>query len=119
MIRKKALNFLLTIYASDKRALGFVSTDLCSISSSHVNRLDASTIERSLILHDKNNIIELVGKKVAKICHYFGDKSMHFSMSLGVDVTIIVIGWYIFISNNRIIGGASPNHSFDIGDKSK
>ena len=113
------MNFLLTIYASDKRALGFVSTDLCSISSSHVNRLDASTIERSLILHDKNNIIELVGKKVAKICHYFGDKSMHVDMYNGVDVTIIVRVYQILISHNKVIGADSPNQYLVIGEKSK
>ena len=73
-------------------------------------RLSAAKIKRPFIFHDKNDIIELVGKQVAKIRHYFGDKSMHVTMSLVVDATIIVRKWHIIRSHNKIIGGASPHH---------
>ena len=56
-------------------------------------------------------------KQVAKINHYFGDKSMHVSVSLVFDATIFVILWQILRSYNNIIGGVSPNHYLDIGDK--
>ena len=82
-----------------------------------MNCLSAASRESPLIVYDKNDIIELVGKQVAKIRHYFGYKSMHVSISLGVGATIIFRGWQILRSHNKITGEASPNHYLDIGDK--
>ena len=75
--------------------------------------------ERPFVFHDKNYIIELVEKQVTKIRHYFGDKSINVAMYLGVDTTIIFRGWKIIRTHNNILGGSSPNHYLDIGDKSK
>ena len=105
--------------ASDKRDYGFISTNLCSIYLRYANRLSAANRERPFIFHDKNDIIDLVGKQVTKIHHYFGDKPMNVAMSLGVDANIIVRGWNIIRSHNNIIGGDSPNHYLDIGYKTK
>ena len=115
----KVLNFFPTIYANDKRDFGFVSKNLCSIYLRHLNFLSATNRERPFVFRDNNYIIELFVKKVTKTCHYLGDKSIHVAMFLGVDATIIVIGWRILKSHNKIIGGASPNHYLDIGEKSK
>ena len=106
----KVLNFLLALSNIDKRDFGFVSTNLCSTTLIHVNRLSASNRKKPLIFYDKNNIIGLIGKQVANVRHYFGDKSMHVTMSLVVDATIIVRKWHIIRSHNKIIGGASPHH---------
>ena len=106
------LNLFPDLSASDKRYFGFVSTNICSIFLRHVNRLSTANREIPFIFHDKNDIIELVGKQFTKIIHYFGDKSMHVDMSLGVDANIVVRGWQILRYHNKIIGGASPNHFF-------
>ena len=44
---------------------------------------------------------------------------MHVAMSLGFDTTVIVRRWQNLRYHNKIIGGASPNHSLDIGNKLK
>ena len=113
------LNFFLALSASDKRAFGFVSKNACSTYFHHVIRLSATNRETKLFFHNKNDIIELFGKQVTKTRHYFGDKSIHVAMSLGVDATIIFSGWQIIISHDKIIGRVSKNHSLDIGDQSK
>ena len=84
-----------------------------------MNHLSAANRERPFIFNNKNDIINLVGKQVAKIRDSFGDKSMHVAMSIGVYENILVRGWNILKSHNNIIGGASPKKSLDIGDKSK
>ena len=40
-------------------------------------------------------------------------------MALVFDATVIVQGWHIFKSCNKIVGGASPNHFLVIGEKPK
>ena len=85
----------------------------------HMNRLGAANREMPFIILDINDIIELVSNQVTKIHHSFEDKSIHVAMYLGVDENIIVRGWQILISHNNIIGGASPNHFLDIGEKLK
>ena len=57
------------------------------------------------MFHDRNYIIVLVGKHATKICHYFADKSMHVSISLVGDASIIVRGLQILRYHNKIIGG--------------
>ena len=42
---------------------------------------------------------------------------MRVALSLSVDVTVIVQGWHIIRLYNKIVGGSSPNHCLDIGDK--
>ena len=109
----------LVISTSVKGAFVFVPKNIWSISYIHANRLSAANIERPLISHDNNDIIELVGKKVTKTRHYFGDKSMHVDMYNGVDVNIIVRVYQILISHNKVIGADSPNQYLGIGEKSK
>ena len=57
-----------------------------------MNRLSASNIERPLVFHYKNDIIEIFGKQVSKIRRSFGGKSMHVAIYIGVVATTIVIG---------------------------
>ena len=54
--------------------------------------MSAANIERPLVFHDKNDIIEIFGKQVSKIRHSFGGKSMHVAIYIGVGATTIVIG---------------------------
>ena len=115
----KVLNFFLDKPDNDKRDFGFVSKYIYSIYLRDLNCLSSANREMPFIFHDKNDIIDIVGKKVAKIRNYFGDKSIHVDMSLGFDTTISVRGWQILRSHNKIIGGASPNHYLYIGKKSK
>ena len=106
------LDFFLTLSARDKRYFWFVSTNMCQIYLHNVNILSDANRERTFIVYDKNDIIELVSKKTANTCHNFGDKSIYVHMYLGVDATITVRGWQIIRSNNKIIGGASKKQYF-------
>ena len=44
---------------------------------------------------------------------------MHAALSLGVDAKVIVQVWQILRYYDNIVGGASPNHCLDIGEKPK
>ena len=103
--RTKFLDLLLALSDSDNIDFEFVSTNICSIYLRHMNHISSAYRERPFNFHDKDDIIELVGKQVANICHYFGNKSMHVAISLGVDTTIIVRGCQIIRHHNKIIGG--------------
>ena len=75
-------------------------------------------MEKPFIFHDENGIIVLVGSQIIKIRHYFGDKPIHAALYLRVYATVIVQVWQIIRYHNNIVGGASPNHFLDIGEKS-
>ena len=79
------MNFFLDLSDSNKRAFGFVSTNIFSFSLHRVNRLSAAIIKRPFIFYFKNDIIELVGKQVSKIQHYFGDKLINVTIYIRVD----------------------------------
>ena len=68
------------------------------------------------MFHDKKEIIELVGRKIMKINHYFGDKSTYVELSLGFYEPFIIKGWNILRYYNNIVGRASPNHCLDISE---
>ena len=83
----------LDIHANDKRAFWFVSTNICSIYLRPMHHMSYAKRERPFIFYDKDDIVELVGKKVDKIRNYFGGNSMHVAISLGFDATIIFRVW--------------------------
>ena len=115
----KVLNFLFALLAIYKREFWFVSENMCSISLQHVNCMSYANREKPLIFHDKNDIIELLGRKITKMHHYFDEKSINVALSLGVYAAVIVKGWQVLRYHNNISGGVSPNHYFDNGEKSK
>ena len=81
--------------------------------------MSAANREKLFIFHYNNDIAGLVWRQITKIRHYSGDKSIHVALYLEVDATAIFQGCNIIISHNNIVGGASPNHCLEIGEKSK
>ena len=52
----KVLNFVLCISFIERRALRFVSTNICSILLRHVNRMIATYIQSPFVFNDKNDV---------------------------------------------------------------
>ena len=91
-------------------AFRFVLEHLCQIFLRYVNRLVDANRDKLFIFHDKNEMIESIGSKIINTGHYFGDKTMHVALYLGVDATFIVQICQVIRSYSKIVGGASPKH---------
>lgn len=84
---------------------------LANITSVYVRQIKSKKHRGTpFTLRDSNVMVKLVTCKIAQVRHLHNDLSLRVSFSLGLDVTVVVPGYQLLLSEGMVVDGADPNH---------
>jgi len=111
----QVMNFYIALESTSRKAFDFVSTNFLGPAICSVQRNNAKTQEKPIILCDKETIHSRLEFAIEKIA----DKNHPVAMSLSFDRTKVPTSLALSTSFKAIIGGSIPNHVISVEGQSE